>query len=250
MTILDKSVINNIIDDKSNKDKKCYEDKNMLTQFSYNNNAIFNYMVTNYSIYESALIVNANDKLLKAKKSPANKTRYEKRQIIMVELGLNYKKLSYKHPCVVLEDLGSTLFVVPCRSGSAPTYEKDNGEKEIRNGYLEGDDKDGFKHLTTIIIKEAVCIDKLQVIKSKKSAKKKKITPEMFTEINKELHKLLFNWQNVNMEKQEIKIKNLESELSEKDMIIDEMKFKLEELKSKNAELENQINLNEEIASE
>lgn len=143
MTILDNSFLDRSLGDNNNKLIKCHENKDMLHQLSYNNNATFNYFAINCSSYEAALIIKANNKYIKSKTQRPNRTRYEKRQLIMVELGLNYNKLSYKHPCVVIEDLGDRVFVVPCTSRKAPTYippyNPEIGEEpkiEIRSGYL------------------------------------------------------------------------------------------------------------------
>ena len=55
----------------------------------------------------------------------------------------------------------------------------------------------------------------------------------MFTKINNELHKILFTWHNNQIKKQEIKIKELELELIEKDKIISEKTSEIEDLKNK-----------------
>lgn len=221
MTILDNTFLDMSLKNGANKSIKCHENKDMLMQLSYNNNALFNYFAIHCSSYEAALIIKANNKYIKSKTQSPNKIRYEKRQLIMVELGLNYNKLSYKHPCVVLEDLGDRVFVVPCTSGKAPTFkQKPNpetgveGEEEIRKGYLEGNESDGFHHLTTIIIKEATCIDKGQIVSTiKEKGKSKKITSDMFKVIHANLHKMLFKWQDFNINKIETELHKTKSEL-------------------------------------
>lgn len=230
MVVLDKDIVNATIVDKSNKDILCHENKEILQQLSYNSNAVFNHMALNFSAYESAQIIKSNDVFIKVKSKVKSKTNYNNRQIVMVDLGLNFNNLSYRHPCIIMQVVKDKLFVVPCKSGSAPRYkDKDEAVDKIRDGYLEGDENDGFDHLTTILLKEAACIDKSQVIyslsvemenslngKEKNKNKNKKlckITPEKYAEINNELHKLLFSWQNLQIKKLEHDLSSLKAEL-------------------------------------
>ena len=253
MVILDEKIVSDTIADKSNKGISCYKNKEILHQLSYNSNAVFNHMALEFSAYESAQIIQSNDAFIKAKNKNKNKNKnynYNDRQIVMVDLGLNFNNLSYRHPCIIIKRVKDKLFVVPCKSGAAPRFEKEN-VKELREGYLEGDENDGFDHLTTILLKEASCIDISQVISpistkidnntNGKNKKRKpcKITSEKYAEINNELHKLLFSWHNIQM-------KNLEDDLNIKKTEFEQLKEENERLKEENKKLqEKNLSFNE-----
>ena len=220
----DNTLLNSILKDNSNKDILCHTDKDIFSQLSISTNNLLTYLAFNCSKYEVAQMINSNDKYLKIKNKKFTKINYSKRQIIMVELGVNFNKLSYKHPCVVLADLGDKLFVAPCTSGNAPR----DKEGKIFKGYLEGNFEDGFEHLTTIICKECLCIDKSQVISAIKQNKKyKKISLEMYEKINNNLFKSLFGGTYYKMS------------MMEKE--IDDLKLQLEKLSREKIELEKEI---------
>lgn len=237
------SFLYSILRDSTNKDILCHTDPELLTQLSFSTNTLFTYFATRCSKYEVAQIINFNAKYLKAKNSRFKFISYRKRQILEVELGARFNNLSYKHPCIVIEDLGDKLFVVPCTSGAAPR----NKNNALHNGYLEGDVNDGFKHLTTIICKECTCIDKSQIVNVlKKDGKFKKISPEIFKKINEVLFENLFNGAYYKMSKMEENLKSLTLEKEQ----LEEEKLKLEEELNKIKSDNNKVPINIEIKKE
>lgn len=238
MISLDNTLIDSVLKDSCNKSILCHEDKDMLKQLSFSTNNFFTYFATNCSKFEVAQIINSNDKYLQVKNSHFRRINYKKKQILIVELGVNFNSLSYKHPCIVIADLGDKLFVVPCTSGSAPRDKNNN----IYKGYLEGDSNDGFNHLTTIICKECLCIDKSQVITAiRRRGNYREISNDMFNKINDMLFESLLNGIYYKMNRMEEQVGNL---IEEKEKL-EEEKIKLQEDKS---HLEEEINkLKEEI---
>lgn len=239
--------VNAILEDITNKDVICNQNTDLLQEWSKCNTNYLNYCLTNCSTYEVAQIITSQDNYLKKKNTFAKYgVNYNSRQIVMVELGENYNNLSYKHPCIVIDSVGDKIFVVPCTSGDAP---RNKETKEIYKGYMEAGEKEGFKHTTTIILKEARCIDKIQVaypIKEHKSKKFKKVDKEYFKKIYEELFKLLFENQsyilemaNKNVKQLEDKNIELEKELENKIKEIEALKEKLNKLDDVAVELEN-----------
>jgi len=239
--------INDILGDISNKYITCNQNIDLLQEWSKCNTNYLNYCLTNCSVYEVAQIITSQDNYLKKKNTIMKSgVYYNKRQIVMVELGENYNNLSYKHPCIVIDSVGDKIFVVPCTSGEAPRKKDTN---EIYKGYMEAGLEDGFKHTTTIILKEARCIDKIQVtypIRENKSKKFKKVDKEYFKKINEELFKLLFEGQayrlesaNKNVKQLEEKNIELQKELEDKNKEIEILKENLNKSSEVALELEN-----------
>lgn len=239
--------IKNILDDITNKDINSNQNIDLLQEWSKCNTNYLNYCLTNCSTYEVAQIITSQDNYLKKKNTfVKNGVNYNARQIVMVELGENYNNLSYKHPCIVIDSVGDKIFVVPCTSGDAP---RNKMTKEIYKGYMEASVEEGFNHTTTIILKEARCIDKIQVtypIKDHKSKKFKRVDKEYFKKIREELFKLLFESQsyilesaNKNVKQLEDKNIELQKELENKDKEIESLKEKLNKLEEAAVDLEN-----------
>ena len=171
MITLNWPTINSTLQDKSNKNIEAHMNKNLLQEWSKCSTNYFNYCFSKCSSYEVAQIISAHDNYLKKKNKANNFTRYRKKQLLMVELGENYNNLSYKHPAIVIDSINDKVFVVPCTSGHAPK----NKDGQIHKGYIEANELDGFSHLTTVILKEARCIDKMQVLYAIKEDTKYKI---------------------------------------------------------------------------
>lgn len=233
MLKLDWSTINSILSDTENKNIDCHMDKKLLLEWSYCSTNYFNYCLENCSKYEVAQIISSQDNYLKKKNTRANSVKYQKRQIIMVELGENYNNLSYKHPCIVMDSIDDKVFIVPCTSGQAPRNKNNN----IYSGYIEADVCDGFSHLTTAILKEARCIDKTQIaypIKDSNSTYKK-VEEEFFKKLNDELFKILFEGHAYKVNKQEEIIMSLELK---KEILEKELENKIAEINSLEKEMD------------
>jgi len=238
--------INTILKDITNKDVICNQNIDLLKEWSKCNTNYLNYCLTNCSTYEVAQIITSQDNYLKKKNTfTKHGVNYNSRQIIMVELGENYNNLSYKHPCIVIDSVGDKVFIVPCTSGDAP---RKKGTNEIYTGYMEAGPKEGFNHTTTIILKEARCIDKIQVaypIKDHESKKFKKVDKDYFKKIYEELFKLLFESQsyilemaNKNVKQLEDKNIELQKELEDKIKEIEFLEGKLNKLEVVAADLD------------
>lgn len=232
MINLNNTVVKDVLKNVSNKQKKCYDNRELLEQWSYCCTNQENQFILDVSAYETAQAIQSISKYIKDKASISNSTyNYAARQIIMVDLGLSAKNLCYWHPCVVIADLQNKIFVVPCTSGPAPRIIKKDGTEEVRNGYLEGNTGDGFDHLTTLILREAKCIDKSQVvyvIKDNNNNVKKRVEANFFKKIYDELFKVL-------MEGKAKYIENKEQELLDANKKIEDLTNDIEVLK---AELE------------
>ncbi len=243
MSILNKSNLNLLLKQENAKTIKYHENIEMLEQFSYNNNYLFNFLVKNCSMHETGLMIGSTAKYIEIKdrclnnKQPSKFINYQNKQIVMVELGINYNKLSYKHPCVVLANLDDRLFVVPCTSRRA----KRDKSGEIRSGYLEFEKTDGFEHTTTVILKDATCINKEQVISTiKENGKYKKISDDAFIKIVNKLHEMLFSWQYFNLSKLSREVENLKSEKLILEKEIEILKYE----KQKNESVTKEVALN------
>ncbi|TOY35156.1 hypothetical protein DA423_00345 [Clostridioides difficile] len=172
MKDVDYNFINSILRNQDNKKNKCYESAKLFQQWYYSNQSYFNYFSTESSQYEIAQIINSNKIYLNTIQSNRiNKSHYNPRQLIMVDLGINLNCLSYKHPCIVMYELNEKVFVIPCTSGNAPLSSYTG---IILNGYMEGDIGDGFSHKTTLKLKESKFIDKTQILYSIKEDNKNK----------------------------------------------------------------------------
>ena len=208
MIKINTNFLDSILHNKSNKSKKCYEDPTLFTQLHFSISNLFTYFSTNCSKYEVAQIINSNHVYLKTKSNTSlKKINYKPGQLVMVDLGLNFNNLSYKHPCIVLANINDKVFIVPCSSTTAPINSKTH---ELEYGYLVGGKSDGFKHDTTIILKEASCIDKSQIIHPIKSRNSlKKITPEFLRLVNQNLFEMLFENYNYKLNKIESEYNDL-----------------------------------------
>lgn len=200
MIKLDINFINTILSNKSNKDVKCYKDPNLFTQLHLSISNLFTFYSTKCSKYEVAQIINSNNIYLKTKGNTVNSSiKYKPGQVVIADLGLNFNNLSYKHPCIILKDIKDKVFIVPCSSRDTPINCKTN---KLESGYLIGTKDDGFQHNTTIILKEASCIDKSQIIHSIKVNKKfKRINPKFLKKINDNLFSILFESYNYKLNK-------------------------------------------------
>lgn len=231
MITLNWPTINSTLQDKSNKNIEAHMNKNLLQEWSKCSTNYFNYCFSKCSSYEVAQIISAHDNYLKKKNKANNFTRYRKKQLLMVELGENYNNLSYKHPAIVIDSINDKVFVVPCTSGHAPK----NKDGQIHKGYIEANELDGFSHLTTVILKEARCIDKMQVLYAiKEDTKYKMVTPEFFKKLNDELFKLLFEVQAYKLNKQVEIIENLNNEV---EVLNQEILDKSQEIMDKSEEI-------------
>ena len=242
MITLKNKVVSDVLNNVSNKEKKCYENRELFEQWSYCCKNQENQFALDMSAYETAQAIQSISKYVKDKTCTSNsKYIYSPRQIIMVDLGLSAKNLCYMHPCVVMSDLKSKVFVIPCTSGPAPRITKDDGSEEIRNGYMEGDASNGFEHLTTLILKEAKCIDKSQIVYVIKDSlkNKRKIDASFFKKVYDELFKVL-------MEPKFKYIKDKEQELVDANQKIDDLTKNLELITKELESIKNKLKENEE----
>jgi mRNA-degrading endonuclease toxin of MazEF toxin-antitoxin module len=122
----------------------------------------FDYIKTKFNIHESCLWVESKSNLL-SNKGQVNATKYNARDILLVDLGADTygHEFSYEHPCIVIKNEYSSIFVVPCTSQPA----RRNKKKQIYPEFLEGYASDGFAKTTTILLREAKYIDKARVKK-------------------------------------------------------------------------------------
>lgn len=188
MSISNRQYTKSIIEDINNKNIPCSSDEVLKLEVEHHTTYAKNFYIDNLDKFEVAQILHANDFYFKKKNSSPKKFKLKPGQIIMVEFGLNFNKLAYNHPAVVISDMGDRALVAPCTSGKAPTYEKGDKAGEIMPGYIEANDSHGFSHDTCIIVKEVTCIDKTQIVeslianradlrKSKKSQNKNNVKP-------------------------------------------------------------------------
>lgn len=188
MSISNKQYVKSIIKDINNKNIPCSSDEKLKVEVDYHTLYAKDFYINNLDKFEVAQILHANDFYFKKKNSLPKSFKLNPGQIIMVEFGLNFNKLAYNHPAVVISDIGDRVLVAPCTSGNAPTYEKGSKAGQIMPGYMEANSSNGFSHDTCIIIKEVTCIDKTQIVeplisnrrelrKNKKSGNKNNVKP-------------------------------------------------------------------------
>lgn len=200
---INNSVLSSIIADPNNKKLSCHQHKELIQEFSCSLTNYFNFFATECSEYEVAQLISANQHLL-SNKSGNNIINYTNRQVVMVELGAHCSSLSYKHPCIVINEVNDKVFVVPCTSGPAAINSLTG---ILYDGYMEGDIDDGFAHLTTLLLKESKFIDKSQILyaikEPSKPVKLKKVTNDFFKKINDALFNILFEGKEYKMKKLE-----------------------------------------------
>ena len=188
MSISNRHYVKSILKDINNKDIPCSSDENLKLEVDHHTLYTKDFYINLLDKFEVAQILHANDFYFQKKNSSPKSFKLNTGQIIMVEFGLNFNKLAYNHPAVVISDIGDRVLVAPCTSGKAPKYEKGSKAGQILPGYIEANSSHGFSHDTCIIVKEVTCIDKTQIVepiianrselrKSKKSHDKKAVRP-------------------------------------------------------------------------
>lgn len=189
----------------------------------------FDYMSTNSNIHESCLWIESSQNLLN-NKNVVNSTRYKSGEIVLVDLGVDTfgYEFCYKHPCVILHNEYSKVFIVPCTS--KPGRRDKNGK--LYPGQMECKAEKGFDRDTTVLISEAAFVDKVRII-----SKLGRVDKDLYKEIYNEVFGLIFD-------NKRYEIKKLEKKLKES-----QEKYELLEKKLNIIEKENE-NLREELNAE
>lgn len=165
----------------------------LLRELLIMGNNEYNYIKDNYSIYETCLLLESKQNSIGNKRGRLT-SKYNPKEIIMVDLGVNEygHEFSYEHPCIVIKNELTKVFVIPCTS--QPAKKDKNGQ--IYKEYIEGFVSDGFKKDTTILISEAKFIDKTR-IKSRLGVLDKK----KFLEVEERLFSILLPYKSYALEK-------------------------------------------------
>lgn len=117
-------------------------------------------------------------------------------EILLVDLDWNNydRKFAYIHPAIVIKEIATKIFIVPCSSG---TPRKD----KCGNIYPEfevGTTNDGFQRNTVVMLYEAKYIDKNRVI-----SRLGKTSSQFFDKIYNKLFKQIFEPIHYKMQKLE-----------------------------------------------
>lgn len=169
--------LSSITKDSENKNRNAIDCPITMLQFFYLKKNIFYYIKKWFTLHELALWIKSFDTYLKKKRINSNH-KYNKRDIVLVELGSNIGgDLSYQHPCVVIQNQYDKVFVVPC-SSSKVSKAYDNSGK-LHSEYVIAETSDGFHKKTAIITNNAKWISKASIVKKYPY----QVNPELFKEI-------------------------------------------------------------------
>lgn len=176
----------------------------LLRELLVATNEDYNFIKNNYSAYETCLLLESKQNSI-GNKGKTFMTTYKQGDILMVDLGINVygHEFSYEHPCVVMINEKSKVFVIPCTSQPARRDKKGNVYKE----YVEGLQSDGFVKKTTLLVTEAKFIDKTRV-----KAKLGEISKTKFIELEDKLFSILLPYKKYALEKVRKDVVTLEAE--------------------------------------
>lgn len=214
MRVIDEDVLASILEDQQTKLEKCTIRPELVIQLINSLANFFTYSERKINSYELALWITSMSHYVK-KRGKSETRPYKEGQILNVDLGNNNygHEFSFFHPCVVLLDKSSKLFVVPCTSQIKGDAHK----------YLIGDKIDGFYKPTRLLIDEARFIDKTRVISSLG-----KVTNSFLKKVRNELFCFLFRGKSHYIEKLEGLLEQCKDELEAKDAEIAKLKSRLE----------------------
>ena len=192
MKQIDFSLLDTLEKDVKTKDTKSFSQSGLIVQFG---NMLDNMLdfIKNLKVCETVSIIRSHNNWMTVK-SKFNNSKFKIRDIVEVDLGVGYGyEMSYKHPCIVLNDSNDGFcLVVPCSTGK---YGKHN--KFI----IDGEPYDGFKYPTGVLIDSIRCISKTRI-----SNKVGEITVTFLDKLNNIILETYF-------ERNKLKIRNLERDL-------------------------------------
>ncbi|ELU5588810.1 type II toxin-antitoxin system PemK/MazF family toxin [Clostridium perfringens] len=179
-------------------------ENDLLRELLVATNEDYNFIKDNYSVYETCLLLESKQNSI-GNKGKTLTTTYNQGDILMVDLGINIygHEFSYEHPCGVMLNQRTKVFVIPCTSQKARKDKKGN----IREEYVKALQSDGFAKKTTLLLTEAKFIDKTRI-----KAKLRKIKKDKFIELEDKLFSILLPYKKYALEKVRKDIVTLEDE--------------------------------------
>lgn len=157
--------------------------------------SLLNYYHTNHNIYENIIskltLHELSQWVLSAHNYELNKYRVNQMpltqgEIVLLELGQGMKgETAYVHPCVVIQDLGPNVFIVPCSTGALRNAISET-TGTLNPGYWIGETADGFQMKTALILTNARWVNKARVVRHLKTS----VTSEFFKVLTKEVLKV------------------------------------------------------------
>lgn len=197
-----------VLDDKGNRNKNANECDTTMMQFIYTQSNTLEEITAKFDKYQLALWVKSNELYLE-KRIKQISTRYDPRDIILVDLGYNVNgELSYEHPCVIIKSNYDKVFVVPCSSSKLKRiYNKSDGK--MYPEYLKGTSVDGFTYSTALLIDNAKWISKSRIIKKYQ----RRITPDFFNILYNKVFGYVFEPKQYQMTKQQVIINELQDKI-------------------------------------
>ena len=190
-------------------------------------NNTFEHLGTSLNIHEACLWVESSQNLIYSKGKSSTRS-YKAGDIVLVDLGVDTYgyEFCFEHPCVVLKNDYSKIFMVPCTSKPG----KRNKKGKLYPGQMECAAGKGFKENTTVLINEAAFIDKIR-IKSVLGV----VDKDLYKDIYREVFKTIF-------EDKDYEINLLDKKLKESQEKYELLEDKLNIIEKENKNLRDELN--------
>lgn len=209
--------------DKKNRTIPAKKDINIISNMYPFSKDYMSYLET-LNTYEVASIMVDNNSWQKSRSGNPITYSYTCGEIVMVNMGAsNYGyELSYKHPGIIWEDLTSAVLIIPCTST----------QKKPNPFIVTGEQKDGFKNQTTIMLDKIRVIDKKRINGNKNGGVLGKITKLKIDEIRDKLLNIYFSGTIKFINKLQTSITDKDSQIKTLNEEINNLKEEINKLKS------------------